>query len=35
MPSGKLATPSTLRTDVFYFPKMLSDSSDAASPTFG
>ena len=25
MPSGKLATPSTMRTDVFSFPKMLSN----------
>ena len=35
MPKGKLATPSTIRTDVFSFPKMLSNSSDAASATFG
>src|SRR6202158_5316909 len=33
MPNGKLATPSTMRTDVFSFPKMLSNpihSSDYA-----
>ena len=35
MPNGKLATPSTMRTDVLSFPKMLSNSSDAASATFG
>jgi len=35
MPNGKLATPSTMRTDVFSFPKMLSNNSDAASATFG
>jgi hypothetical protein len=31
--NGKLATPSTVRTDVFSFPKMLSNSSDAALAT--